>query len=301
MTIRFDDRVAIITGAGRGLGRCYAMMLAVRGASVVVNDLGGEGDGTGRSAAPAQEVVDEITASGAEAIANYDDVATIEGANKLVQEAVDRFGKVDILINNAGILRDKSFLKMDLADFEKVLQVHVMGTVYVTKAVFPIMRERAYGRIVLATSAAGLWGNFGQTNYATAKMGVIGFMNALKQEGRKYDIRANTIAPLAASRLGEGIFPDEIMPVIKPELVGAAVLYLCSEQCAASGDIISAGAGLYAKAEMIESPGVRFDLNEEITPEMIAGSYAEITDMTGARHYDKSDEEVAYVFASLTK
>ncbi len=298
-SIRFDGRVAVVTGAGNGLGKSYALFLASRGAKVVVNDLGGTPDGRGQSTSPASQVVEEIRSQGGEAVANYDSVSDPQGAQNIIRAALDKFGTVDILINNAGVLRDKTFLKMTLEDFEFVLKVHLFGTIYVTKAAFPVMVEKKYGRIVLATSAAGLFGNFGQTNYSAAKMGIIGFMNSLKLEGQNYNIRVNTIAPLAASRLAAGIFPEKIMPRISPELVVPAVAYLCSEQCPGSGEIISAGGGFFAKAHMVESRGIWFDRGSVITPEMVAERYGEITQMDGALHFEKALEEVGSVLGRL--
>lgn len=299
MTIRFDDKVAVITGAGIGLGKSYALFLASRGAKVVVNDLGGAKDGSGTSAAPAQNVVNEIKSRGGEAIANYDDISTVEGANTVIKESIDAYGTVDILVNSAGILRDKSFLKMDLKDFEKVLAVHLLGAVYMTKAAFPIMSEKGYGRIVNTTSSAGLYGNFGQTNYGSAKMGIVGFMNSLKLEGQKYNILINTVAPIAATRMGEGIYPEPLLQLLKTELVAALVAYLCSEQCTVSGEIISAGGGYFAKVQMVESKGVCFDPREEVTPEMIAERFGDITNMEGAVHFSSAMEEVMAMFKHL--
>lgn len=299
MDIRFDNRVAIITGAGIGLGKSYALYLASRGARVVVNDIGGAMDGSGHSETPAQKVVDEIRALGGEAIASYNDISTGEGTRDIVKTAVDAYGTVDILINSAGILRDKSFAKMDLKDFEKVLAVHLLGTVYMTKAVYPIMAENNYGRIVNTTSAAGLYGNFGQSNYGAAKMGIVGFMNTLKQEGKKHNILVNTVAPIAATRMGEGIYPDAVLSSLKPELVAALVAYLSSEDCSVTGEIISAGGGYYAKIQMVESRGVRFKPTDPITPEMIAERFPEITNMDEAVHYDSAMEEVMTMFKHL--
>lgn len=299
MPIRFDNKVAVITGAGNGLGRSHALFLASRGAKVVVNDLGATTDGIGGSQTPAQKVVDEIKAAGGQAVANYDDVGTAESAKRIIQTALDSFGTVDILICNAGILRDKTFLKMPLEDFELVMRVHFWGTIYPAKAAFPIMKDKGYGRIVFTTSTSGLFGNFGQTNYGAAKAAIVGFMNALKLEGEKYNIRVNTIAPLAASRLAVGTFPESLMPFLKPDYVTAAVAYLCSEQCTATGDIIAAGGGYYAKAQMFESQGVRFERGTDVTPEMIAERYGEITNMSGAAGFYRSSEETRKVFAPL--
>jgi len=295
MSIRFDGRVVVITGAGSGLGKSYALHLAAHGARVVVNDRGGNVEGEGASQAPSQFVVEEIKKGGGEAVANFDDVSQVEGANSLIKQALDQFGTVDVLICNAGILRDKSFLKMSLDDFELVLRVHLLGAVYVTKAVFPVMKDKRYGRIVMTTSASGLYGNFGQTNYATAKLGIVGFMNSLKLEGLKYNIRINAVAPLAATRLAQGVFPEGIASRLKPELVTPLVAYLCSEQCEASGDIISAGAGSYSAVKIVESKGVRFGTEEEVTSEMIAAEYRDITKMEGATSFDDAQEQFASV------
>ena len=298
MSIRFDNRVVVITGAGNGLGKSYALHLAARGACVVVNDRGGNVEGEGASDLPAQLVVDEIKRAGGEAVANFDDVSEIDGADGLIRQALNEFGTVDALICNAGILRDKSFLKMPLVDFELVLRVHLLGTVYVTKAAFPVMKDKRYGRIVVTTSASGLYGNFGQTHYAAAKLGIVGFMNSLKLEGLKYNIRINAVAPLANTRLAQGVFPGEIASRLKPELVTPLVTYLCSEQCKVSGDIISAGAGAYSAVKIVESKGVRFGSEQEITPQMIAASYDEITNMEAASSFNDAQEQFASVLGS---
>jgi NAD(P)-dependent dehydrogenase (short-subunit alcohol dehydrogenase family) len=295
--IRFDGRVALVTGAGNGVGRSYAIMLAARGAKVVVNDLGTAPDGRGSSAAPAQQVVDEIRARGGEAVTDFGDVADPHSARAMVQCAIDHFGGLDILINNAGILRDRTFLKMPLEDFEHVVRVHLLGAVYVTKAAFPLMAARAYGRIIFATSISGLYGKFGQTNYGAAKMGIVGFMLALKEEAAKHNILVNTIAPLAVSRLGLGIFTEEQMKVMRPELVAAMVAYLASEQCTTTGNVISAGAGHYAKVEMRQAAGVRFLPETEVTSEMIAGRYGEISDMTGSKAFVRANDAAQEITA----
>ena len=212
MSIRFDNRVAVVTGAGNGLGRSHALELARRGAKVVVNDLGGAVDGKGGATSAADAVVNEIKQAGGTAVANYDSVADASGAANIIQTAVDAFGTIDVLINNAGILRDKSFAKMDLADFEHVVQVHLMGSVYCTKAAWPIMQAQNYGRVVMTTSASGIFGNFGQSNYGAAKTGVVGLMNVLRQEGAKNGIMVNTVAPIAATRMTEALFPPKILP-----------------------------------------------------------------------------------------
>ncbi|WP_430397357.1 SDR family NAD(P)-dependent oxidoreductase [Ferrovibrio sp.] len=301
MAIDFQGRVAIVTGAGSGLGRSHALALAARGARVVVNDLGGAVDGTGGSAKAADQVVAEIKAAGGEAVANHDSVSDAAGAARIVQAAVDAWGRVDVLVNNAGILRDKSFAKMELGDFDTVVDVHLLGSAYVTKAAWPVMQAQNYGRIVMTTSAAGLYGNFGQTNYAAAKLGLVGLMNALKQEGAKNGILVNTIAPVAATRMTEALFPPALLPHLKPEYITAAVVYLCSEACNATGDIVSAGAGFYAKAQVVESEGVFFGAGSSVSPEMIAENYGRITDMSQARAYAAAMEEVAKIFGFFQK
>ncbi|MDQ3665445.1 MAG: SDR family oxidoreductase [Acidobacteriota bacterium] len=295
MSIRFDGRVVVITGAGSGLGKGYALQLAMRGARVVVNDRGGNVEGEGASNVPAQFVVDEIKRAGGEAVPNFDDVSQVGGANNLIEQALDQFGTVDVLICNAGILRDKSFLKMPLEDFELVLRVHLLGTVYVTRAAFPVMKDQGYGRIVMTTSASGLYGNFGQTNYAAAKLGIVGFMNSLKLEALKYDVLINTIAPLAVTRLGAAAFPDELASALKPEFITPAVAYLCSEQCRTTGDIISAGGGWYRKVQMVEGRGVKIEFESQATPEMIATNFGAITLMEGARPFANAQEEFASI------
>ena len=282
--IRFDGRVAIVTGAGAGLGRAYAMELAKRGAKVVVNDFGGARDGAGiGSSSPADRVVAEIRAAGGEAVANYDNVATPEGGEKIVGTAVHFFGKVDILINNAGILRDKSFLKMDPENWKAVLAVHLNGAYHVTRPAFAVMRENGYGRIVLTTSAAGLYGNFGQTNYSSAKMGLVGFMNTLKLEGAKYNILVNTIAPVAASRLTEDVMPPDMFQRMQPDFVAGIVLYLCSEKCVGSGDIFNAAAGFYSRAAILTGPGAVLSDGTTIpTPEEIRDHFERINRLEGA-------------------
>jgi NAD(P)-dependent dehydrogenase (short-subunit alcohol dehydrogenase family) len=302
MQILFDDKVDIITGAGSGLGRSYALFLGSRGAKVVVNDLGVAGDGTGRSEAPAQMVVEKIKARGGEAVANFDRVTEVDGAQRIVADALKHFGTVDILINNAHILRDKSFLKMPLEDFELVLKVHLLGSVYVTRAALLVMKEKGYGRIVMMTSAAGLFANFGQTNYSAAKMGVVGFMNSIKLEAEKYNILINTVAPLASTRLAEqtGVFPEEILPLLNPELVTPLVSNMCSEECQTSSDIISAGGGYYAKVQMVEGFGVRFALEQKITPERIDQRYDNITSMKGAVPFKSAKDEVLVALSPLT-
>ncbi len=274
MTIRFDDKVAIVTGAGGGLGRCHALALAERGAKVVVNDLGGALDGSGGSSSAAKAVVKEIVDVGGQAIANGSSVTDVTGVQKLVDDTLDAFGKIDILMNNAGILRDKSFGKMELDDFAAVVDVHLMGTVKPTKAVWPHMKEQQYGRILVTTSSSGLFGNFGQSNYGAAKLALVGLMNTLRLEGTKDNIRINALAPVAATRMTEDLMPKEMLDLLRPEYVSPGALVLVSEE-APSGEILCAGAGSFAKAQMIETGGV-FLGHENLTPEMVKDAWDDI-------------------------
>jgi NAD(P)-dependent dehydrogenase (short-subunit alcohol dehydrogenase family) len=279
MTIRYDGKVAIVTGSGQGLGRSHAIELAKRGAKVVINDLGGAKDGTGGSSESALAVVAEIEAAGGEAIANGANVAKYDEVEAMVKQAVDKWGRVDILVNNAGILRDKSFAKGGLDDFKLVVDVHLMGTINCTKACWGVMRDQGYGRIVVTTSSSGLYGNFGQTNYGAAKMGVIGAMNTLVQEGAKYDIRVNALAPTAGTRMTEGLIPEEAFALLTPETVTPAVLYMVSED-APTKTIMCAGAGAYSIAKIIETDGVWLS-PEDQTPEGIAANWEAITSAEG--------------------
>ncbi len=252
--IRFDDRVAIVTGAGGGLGRAHALLLAARGARVVVNDLGGATDGTGATTAPADAVVAEIRAAGGQAIASYDSVATPEGGDAIVRAAVDAFGAVDILVNNAGILRDRSLGKVGAEDLGAVLAVHLKGAFHVTRPAFAAMRSRAYGRIVFTSSASGLFGNFGQSSYAAAKAGLVGLSNVVAIEGAKYGIHANVVAPIARTRMTEAIF-GPMMARFEPEMVSPVVAWLCSEACEVTHEIYSVGAGRVARVFVGLTPG----------------------------------------------
>jgi len=273
MTIRLDDRVAIVTGAGQGLGRTHALALAERGAKVVVNDLGGSRDGTGQSSEAAELVVAEIIANGGEAIANGANVADFEQVEAMVQQTMDQWGRVDILINNAGILRDKSFLKMTPEDFRLVIDVHLMGSFNCSKAVWAIMREQEYGRILFTSSSSGIY-NFGQSNYGAAKMGVIGLMNVLHLEGAKYNIRVNALAPAAGTRMTEDIFPAELFGLFAPELVSPGIVFLSGED-APGRKIMCAAAGSFAVTRIYETEGLNFT-PEELTPEAIADAWSEI-------------------------
>jgi NAD(P)-dependent dehydrogenase (short-subunit alcohol dehydrogenase family)/acyl dehydratase len=301
--IRFDGRVAIVTGAGAGLGRIYALELARRGAKVVVNDLGGARDGSGKgSKKPAQKVVEEIQSLGAEAVANYDSVATVEGGANIIKAALDAFGTLDILINNAGILRDKTFLKMEPQNWQAVLDVHLNGAYNVSRPAFDVMKQKGYGRILMTTSAAGLHGNFGQTNYSAAKMGLVGLMNTLKLEGEKYNIKVNTIAPVALSRLTADILPPEFMDKLRPELVAPMALYLVSEQCPVSGNIYNAGMGCFSRAAIVTGPGAVVGDGRQIPDtEQLLAQWEQVTSLKGAKEYWNATEQVGDILQALNK
>jgi 3-hydroxy-3-methylglutaryl CoA synthase/NAD(P)-dependent dehydrogenase (short-subunit alcohol dehydrogenase family) len=283
--IRFDGRVAVVTGAGAGLGRVYALELARRGAKVVVNDFGGARDGAGGGdPSPADRVVAEIRAAGGQALANYDNVATADGGANIVKTALDAFGRLDILINNAGILRDKSFVKMDPEIWDAVLAVHLKGAYHVTRPAFAVMKAKGYGRIIMTTSAAGLYGNFGQANYAAAKMGLVGLMNTLKLEGEKYGIKVNTVAPIAASRLTQDVMPPDLFARMKPELVAPLVVYLCSDRCSETGAIFNTGMGFVNRAAVMTGPGAVIGSPEHPpTPEQIHENWDRINTLEGAK------------------
>jgi NAD(P)-dependent dehydrogenase (short-subunit alcohol dehydrogenase family)/acyl dehydratase/putative sterol carrier protein len=301
--IRFDGRVAIVTGAGAGLGRVYALELARRGARVVVNDLGGARDGSGKgSKNPADQVVEEIEALGGEAVSNYDSVTSVAGGDNIVRAALDAFGTVDILINNAGILRDKTFLKMKPQSWQAVLDVHLNGAYNVSRPAFGVMKAKGYGRILMTTSAAGLYGNFGQTNYSAAKMGLVGLMNTLKLEGQKYNIKVNTIAPVAASRLTADILPPDFIDKLEPELVAPMALYLVSEQCPVSGNMYNVGMGCFNRAAIVTGPGIVVGNGREIPdPEQLLAQWENVTTLKGAREYWNATEQIGEVLQAFSQ
>ena len=279
MGLDFKGRVAIVTGAGGGLGRQHALALAARGARVVVNDLGGAVDGSGGSVTAAQKVVDEIRAAGGEAIANGASVTDFAAVQAMVQQAVDTWGRIDILINNAGILRDKTFAKMELADFRLVLDVHLMGSVHVTKAAWPFMVAQKYGRVMLTTSSSGLYGNFGQSNYGAAKMALVGLMQTLALEGEKNGIRVNCLAPTASTRMTEHLFPADMLEAFGPEAVVPAMLVMASEQ-APTRTVICAGAGGFEVANVTLTRGVNIGRGSD-APEQLLARLAEVKDRAG--------------------
>ena len=285
MTVSFENQVAIVTGAGAGLGRSHALALASRGAKVVVNDRGGARDGSGASETAAEAVAAEIRQAGGEAIANSANVADFEQVQAMVAHAVETWGRVDVLVNNAGILRDKSFAKMEVADFRAVVDVHLMGSVHCTKAVWDLMREQQYGRIVMTTSSSGMYGNFGQSNYGAAKMALVGLMNTLVLEGDKYGIRVNTLAPTAGTRMTEELMDPKAFALMTAESVTAGMLVLCCEE-SPNRLILCAGAGGYASTHVYETDGI-FLPPEDQQPEVILARLAEINDRNGEEEYSQ--------------
>ncbi len=296
MTLTFDGKVAIVTGAGGGLGRSHALELARRGAHVVVNDLGGAVDGTGGDDTAAQKVVDEIKAAGGEAVPNYDSVATPEGGANIVKTAIDAFGKIDIVINNAGILRDTSFAKMTPEQLEPVLDVHLKGAFYVTQPAFVQMKEQGYGRIVNTASGAGIFGNFGQTNYGAAKMGLVGFTNVLAQEGAKYNIKANAIAPVAATRMTENLL-GPLADKLGPEYITPVAVYLASEDCEVTGEVYSCGGGRVARIFVGVTPGI---VDDELSVETMAEKLADIRAEDGYEVPDSMNAEMGIAIKALS-
>ena len=276
-----QDRVIVVTGAGGGLGREYALSLAKEGASVIVNDLGGSRDGTGAGHNMADDVVKEIKDAGGRAAANYDSVAEPEGAENIIKTALDEFGKVDGVVSNAGILRDGTFHKMEFANWDAVLKVHLYGGYNILRAAWPHFREQSYGRAVVATSTSGLFGNFGQTNYGAAKLGLVGLINTLALEGAKYNIHANAVAPIAATRMTQDIMPPEALEKLTPEWVAPVVAYLCTEECADNGSVFIVGGGKVQRTALFQNDGVSFDKPPSV--EDIAGHWTEITDLSAAK------------------
>jgi len=298
--IRFDDRVAIITGAGGGLGRTYALELGKRGAKVVVNDLGGKSDGTGANASMADKVVAEITAAGGTAVANHDSVATPEGGKSIVQTALDSYGKIDIVINNAGILRDKTFAKMTVEEINLVLDVHLRGAFYVTQPAFEIMKAQGYGRLLFTSSGAGIFGNFGQTNYGAAKMGLVGMMNVLSVEGAKYNIKCNAIAPTARTRLTEDLL-GPMAEFLAPETVTPMVVYLVSEDCDITHEIFSIGGGRFARAFIGVTPGWFAGKGVEVSAEDVAANIEQIRNTEGYTVPSNIGDELGLIMKAFSK
>jgi 3-hydroxyacyl-CoA dehydrogenase/3a,7a,12a-trihydroxy-5b-cholest-24-enoyl-CoA hydratase len=279
--LRYDGKVALITGAGNGLGRSHALLLARRGARVVVNDLGGSATGGGQSSAAADRVVAEIKEAGGDAVANYD---SVEDGGKIVQCALDHFGRIDIVVNNAGILRDTSFLKMTDADWDLIQRVHVNGAYKVTHAAWPHLRDQKYGRVLFTASAAGLYGNFGQANYSTAKLGLVGLGFTLAAEGKKYNIGVNTIAPIAGSRLTETVLPKELIDALRPEYVSPLVAWLAHDECQETGGIFEVGGGFFAKLRWERAAGQMFRVGRDITPELLRTHWPTVVDFAKSTH-----------------
>ena len=276
-----QDRVIVVTGAGGGLGREYALTLAREGASVVVNDLGGARDGTGSGSAMADQVVAEIKDAGGRAVANYDSVAEPEAAENIIKTALDEFGNVDGVVSNAGILRDGTFHKMAFENWDAVLKVHLYGGYNVIRAAWPHFREQSYGRVVVATSTSGLFGNFGQANYSAAKLGLVGLINTLAHEGAKYNIKANAVAPVAATRMTEDILPPEVFEKLTPEYVAPVVAYLCSEEVPETASVFIVGGGKVQRAALFQNDGVTFSGVPSVDD--VAAKWDEITDLSAAQ------------------
>ena len=276
-----QDRVIVVTGAGGGLGREYALTLAKEGASVVVNDLGGARDGTGEGHSMADQVAKEINGAGGRAVANYDSVAEPEGAANIIKTAVDEFGKIDGVVSNAGILRDGTFHKMEFANWDAVLKVHLYGGYNVIRAAWPHFREQSFGRVVVATSTSGLFGNFGQANYGAAKLGLVGLINTLAQEGAKYNIKTNAVAPLAATRMTEDILPPEVLKSLTPEYVAPVVAYLCTEEVPDTASVYIVGGGKVQRTALFQNDGVTF--GEPPSVDDIAARWSEIDDLSDAK------------------
>ena len=276
-----QDRVVVVTGAGGGLGREYALTLAKEGASVIVNDLGGARDGTGAGHNMADEVVKEIKDAGGRAAANYDSVAEPEGAENIIKTALDEFGAIHGVVSNAGILRDGTFHKMTFENWDSVLKVHLYGGYNVIRAAWPHFREQSYGRVVVATSTSGLFGNFGQTNYGAAKLGLVGLINSLALEGAKYNIHANAVAPIAATRMTEDILPKEVLEKLTPESVAPVASYLCTEENPNNGSVFVVGGGKVQRVALFQNDGITFD--KPPTVDDVASHWDEITDLSAAK------------------
>ena len=296
--IRFDDKVVIVTGAGGGIGRAHALLFAKHGAKVVVNDLGGSTQGEGSNSDAALKVVEEIKAAGGTAVANPDNV--IDG-EKIVQCAMDNFGRVDVVVNNAGILRDKSFAKMTDADWDLVYRVHVEGAYKVTHTAWPYMKDSNFGRVIFTASTSGIYGNFGQANYGMAKLGLYGLTRTLAIEGRKNNIFVNAIAPTGGTRMTEGLFPAGAFDKLKPELVSPLVAFLCSDECKETGSLFEVGGGWMSKVRWERSLGIGFNPDEGFTPEDVAANFDKLCDFEGAVHPKDNIEALRELMANIQK
>lgn len=296
--VRFEDKVVIVTGAGGGLGRAHALLFARHGARVVVNDLGGSTHGEGASASAADKVVAEIREAGGTAVASHDSVTD---GDKIVQAALDAFGRVDVVVNNAGILRDKTFHKMEDADWDQVYRVHVEGAYKVTRAAWPHLREQNYGRVIFTASTSGIYGNFGQSNYGMAKLGLYGLTRTLALEGRKNDILVNAIAPTGGTRMTEGLIPAQVFDQLKPELVSPLVVYLGSANCQDTGGLYEVGGGWIGKVRWERSLGVGFDPRQGFSPDEVAAQWQAIGDFQGAVHPADNMEALREMMANLQR
>lgn len=296
--VSLQDRVVIVTGAGGGLGRAHALLFARHGAKVVVNDLGGSSHGEGANVSAADRVVEEIRAAGGTAVANHDSVT--EGA-RIVEQALDSFGRVDVLVNNAGILRDKTFHKMEDSDWDLVYRVHVEGAYKVTHAAWPHLRAQNWGRVIFTSSTSGIYGNFGQANYGMAKLGLYGLTRTLAIEGRKHNVLVNAIAPTGGTRMTEGLIPPQVFEQLKPELISPLVVYLGSDRCQDSGQLFEVGGGWVGKVRWERSQGVGFDPREGFTPEQVADNWGRIGDFDGAAHPQDSFQALQQMMANLQK
>jgi len=299
MAISFEGQVAVVTGAGGGLGRAYAIDLAKRGAKVVVNDLGGDPFGQGENRSPAQKVVDEIKEAGGEAVPNYDSVASYDGGFNIVKTAIDNYERLDVVICNAGILRDVAFHNMSEDDWDKIFGVHIKGSFTVLRAAWPVFRQQSYGRVVLTTSSSGIYGQFGQANYAAAKTGMLGLMNVLKQEGAKYNVMVNTVAPVAGTRLTQTVMPQEMVDKLVPELVVPAVVFMASNENHDSGFVIEAGAGNFNRAAIVKGPGIRPGMDDLKDAEWIQQNWAAVTSLEGAEPQWRTGQSEAAHLAEM--
>ncbi|KPA94879.1 SDR family oxidoreductase [Pseudomonas asplenii] len=297
-SVRFEDKVVIVTGAGGGLGRAHALLFARHGARVMVNDLGGSTHGEGASASAADRVVAEIREAGGTAVANHDSVTD---GDKIVQNALDAFGRVDVVVNNAGILRDKTFLKMEDADWDLVYRVHVEGAYKVTRAAWPHLREQNYGRVIFTASTSGIYGNFGQSNYGMAKLGLYGLTRTLAIEGRKNNILVNAIAPTGGTRMTEGLIPPQVFELLKPELISPLVVFLGSEQCEETAGLFEVGGGWIGKTRWERSLGVGFDPHNGFGVDEVAANWQKICDFDKAVHPADTPESLQQMMANLQK
>lgn len=296
--IRFEDKVVIVTGAGGGLGRAHALLFARHGAKVVVNDLGGSAQGEGANASAADRVVEEIRQAGGTAVANHDSVTD---GSRIVEQALDCYGRVDVVVNNAGILRDKTFHKMEDADWDLVYRVHVEGAYKVTRAAWPHLREQGYGRVIFTASTSGIYGNFGQSNYGMAKLGLYGLTRTLALEGRKNNVLVNAIAPTGGTRMTEGLIPPQVFEQLKPELVSPLVVFLCSDRCLDTGGLFEVGGGWMGKVRWERSLGLGFDPRAGFDAEDVAAHWQQICDFEGAAHPADNLEALKEMMANLQK